>query len=82
MSNIFPKFFYSFKLKTISKKVYHWFFNNQPIQLSSSSEGDKILFQREKVNFKKNPTLFCGTIFLSPILFNSGIFSFYVMTLN
>ena len=38
------------------KKIYHQLFNNQSIDLSSSSEIDYII-QEGEVIFKKNPTV-------------------------
>ena len=60
--------------------MYHWLFNNQSFELGGN---DNIIQDREIV-FKKNPTLFFRARLLSPnpILFNSGIFSFQVMTVN
>ena len=42
--------------KNYFKKIHHQLFNNQSIQLSSSSEIDNII-QEGEVNFKKNPTV-------------------------
>ena len=41
--------------KNYFKKIHHQLFNNQSIQLSSSSEIYNII-QEGEVNFKKNPT--------------------------
>ena len=38
------------------KKIHHQLFNNQSIELSSSSEIENII-QEEEVIFKKNPTV-------------------------
>ena len=38
------------------EKIHHQFFNNQSIELSSSSEMDNII-QEGEVIFKKNPTV-------------------------
>ena len=42
--------------KNYFKKIHHELFNNQSIELSSSSEIDNII-QEGEVIFKKNPTV-------------------------
>ena len=42
--------------KNYFKKIHHQLFNNQSIELSSSSEIDNII-QEGEVIFKKNPTV-------------------------
>ena len=42
--------------KNYFKKIYHQLFNNQSVELSSSSEIDNII-QEGEVIFKKNPTV-------------------------
>ena len=42
--------------KSYFKKIHRQLFNNQSLELSSSSEFDNII-QEEEVIFKKNPTV-------------------------
>ena len=44
------------KNKSYFKKIHHQLFNNQSIELGSSSEIDNII-QEGEVIFKKNPTV-------------------------
>ena len=42
--------------KNYFKKIHHQLFNNQSLELSSSSEIDNIIQEEERI-FKKNPTV-------------------------
>ena len=42
--------------KNYFKKIHHQLFNNQSLELSSSSEIDNIIQEEEEI-FKKNPTV-------------------------
>ena len=44
------------KNKNYFKKIHHHLFNNQSLELSSSSEIDNIIQEEEEI-FKKNPTV-------------------------